>query len=206
MEAITPLALSSPEAVSRPRKNRPTLAQRIRTKFGAWRLARAMDRAGVVNMGKQWRQAGLPRFFRDKGAQIAINAGCAWGESAKLTARGFSILVIGEKSYLNGCEITANVGVSVGAHCKIAAGAVIDDGTYHAVSPDRPCRDAAISIGRNVWINPGARIGPGVTIGDHSAIGAGAVVTRDIPARSFAAGVPARVVSTFECADDWVRG
>jgi acetyltransferase-like isoleucine patch superfamily enzyme len=206
MEAITPLALSAPDVVSRPRKKRPTLIQRIRAKFGAWRLARTMDRTGVEVAGRQWRQAGLPIFSRDESARITIGAGCAWGENARLTARGSAVLEIGSGGYLNGCQITANVGVLIGAHCKIAAGAVIDDGTYHAVSPDRPCRDAAISIGRNVWINPGARIGPGVTIGDHSAIGAGAVVTRDIPARSFAAGVPARVVSTFECADDWVRG
>ena len=46
---------------------------------------------------------------------------------------------------------------------------------------------------------------PGVTIGDHAVIGAGSIVSSDIPPRSVAAGVPARVVRTFECPDDWRR-
>lgn len=51
-----------------------------------------------------------------------------------------------------------------------------------------------ISIGSEVWVGGGAVILPGVTIGDRSVIGAGAVVTRDVPADVFAAGNPCRVV------------
>ena len=51
-----------------------------------------------------------------------------------------------------------------------------------------------IHIGRNVWIGSNAVILPGVTIGDNSIIGAGAVVSRDIPANVIAMGVPCRVV------------
>jgi maltose O-acetyltransferase len=51
-----------------------------------------------------------------------------------------------------------------------------------------------ISIGKNVWIGAAAIVGPGVTIGDDSVIGAGAVVLRDVPARVLAAGNPCRVL------------
>lgn len=51
-----------------------------------------------------------------------------------------------------------------------------------------------IIIGKNVWIGTRAVILPGVTVGDYSIIGAGAVVTKDIPANSIAAGVPAKVI------------
>lgn len=51
-----------------------------------------------------------------------------------------------------------------------------------------------IQIGAEVWVGGGAIILPGVTIGDRSVIGAGAVVTRDIPPDVFAAGNPCRVV------------
>lgn len=55
-----------------------------------------------------------------------------------------------------------------------------------------------ISIGADVWVGGGAIICPGVTIGDRSVIGAGSVVTRDIPADVFAAGNPCRVIKTLD--------
>ena len=51
-----------------------------------------------------------------------------------------------------------------------------------------------ITIGSYVWLGGGAIICPGVTIGDRSVIGAGSVVTRDIPHDVFAAGNPCRVI------------
>jgi maltose O-acetyltransferase len=51
-----------------------------------------------------------------------------------------------------------------------------------------------ITIGSDVWVGGGAIICPGVTIGDRTVIGAGSVVTRDIPADVFAAGNPCRVI------------
>lgn len=51
-----------------------------------------------------------------------------------------------------------------------------------------------ISIGSDVWVGGGAIICPGVTIGSRSVIGAGSVVTRDIPDDVFAAGNPCRVI------------
>lgn len=51
-----------------------------------------------------------------------------------------------------------------------------------------------VKIGRNVWIGTGAIIVPGVTIGDNTVIGAGSVVTKDIPANVVAVGNPCRVM------------
>jgi maltose O-acetyltransferase len=51
-----------------------------------------------------------------------------------------------------------------------------------------------IEIGSDVWVGGGALILPGVTIGSRSVIGAGSVVTRDIPDQVFAAGNPCRVI------------
>lgn len=51
-----------------------------------------------------------------------------------------------------------------------------------------------ITIGRDVWVGGGAILCPGLTIGDETVIGAGSVVTRDIPARVVAAGNPCRVI------------
>jgi maltose O-acetyltransferase len=54
-----------------------------------------------------------------------------------------------------------------------------------------------VTIGSDVWVGGAAVICPGVTIGSRSIIGAGAVVTRDIPDGVFAAGNPCRVIRTL---------
>ena len=51
-----------------------------------------------------------------------------------------------------------------------------------------------IRIGNNVWIGAHSMVLPGVTIGDNAVIGAGSIVTRDIPANTVAVGNPCRVV------------
>ena len=59
----------------------------------------------------------------------------------------------------------------------------------------------AITIGSDVWVGGGAMICPGVTIGDRCVIGAGAVVTKDVPPDSFAAGNPCRVIRDLKEAE-----
>lgn len=54
-----------------------------------------------------------------------------------------------------------------------------------------------VTIGDNVWICTGAIILPGVTIGANSVIGAGSVVTKDIPPKSLAVGNPCRVIRSL---------
>lgn len=60
--------------------------------------------------------------------------------------------------------------------------------------PARLCYAKPVHIGSNIWFGACVTVCPGVTIGDNCVIGAGSVVTRDIPANSFAAGVPAKVI------------
>ena len=55
-----------------------------------------------------------------------------------------------------------------------------------------------VHIGNHVFIGANATILPGVTIGDYAVIGAGSVVTHDIPARTVAAGVPAKVICSVD--------
>ncbi|MFL6649819.1 MAG: acyltransferase, partial [Sulfurifustaceae bacterium] len=105
----------------------------------------------------------------------------------------------------DGVQIWVTKRVVIGRHTRVADMASIYDSDFHAVSPDRPARCEEVAIGRNVWIGARATILPGVSIGDHAVVAAGAIVTRDVPARSVVAGSPAVVVRRFSCADDWVR-
>ncbi|HMT29716.1 MAG TPA: acyltransferase [Bacteroidia bacterium] len=52
-------------------------------------------------------------------------------------------------------------------------------------------------IGKGVWIMPNVTIAPGITIGDEAVIATGSVVTKDVPPRCLAAGVPAKVVKDY---------
>ena len=61
-------------------------------------------------------------------------------------------------------------------------------------APPAGVRPSRSTIGSDVWVGGGAIICPGVTIGSKTVIGAGSVVTRDIPAGVFAAGNPCRVI------------
>lgn len=83
-------------------------------------------------------------------------------------------------------------GVRIGAHTSLL-------GFNHSMAPDRPVfrqplTSRGIRIGDDVWIGSHVIVVDGVTIGDHCVIGAGAVVTRSLPAWSVAAGNPARVL------------
>ena len=62
-----------------------------------------------------------------------------------------------------------------------------------------------VTIGNNVWFGANVTVCGGVTIGDNCVIGAGSVVTRDIPAGSLAAGVPCKVIRPITEADSMVH-
>ena len=87
--------------------------------------------------------------------------------------------------------------IYVGDYTMIAPNVVIAT-AGHPILPE--LREKAyqynmpVHIGRNCWIGAGALIMPGVTIGDNSVIGAGSVVTKDIPANVVAVGNPCRVM------------
>jgi acetyltransferase-like isoleucine patch superfamily enzyme len=115
-------------------------------------------------------------------------------------------LSIGHHSYLNqGCTLAATDRIEIGERCLIGEFVAIHDTHFHRTEPARPVTTAPIRIGHNVWIGHRAIILAGVTIGDHAIIGAGAIVTKNVPARTIVAGNPAKPVRTFDCPDDWRR-
>jgi acetyltransferase-like isoleucine patch superfamily enzyme len=101
-----------------------------------------------------------------------------------------------EVSFGPGCQIyEPRAGLEIGDHCLIAGGVLIC-GVQHGFGRlDIPMRQQPqvhkkIVIGDDVWIGMGAILLPGVTIGGGAIIGAGAVVTRDVPPHAIVKGVP----------------
>jgi acetyltransferase-like isoleucine patch superfamily enzyme len=119
----------------------------------------------------------------------------------ELVAERGGRLEVGERSLVNfGCSIVALDRVTIGPRCLIGPHCMIMDTGFHDVDPERrlePPKAEPITIGENVWLGARVIVLPGVTIGDDSVIGVGSVVTGDIPPRSVAVGVPARVVKTL---------
>lgn len=86
--------------------------------------------------------------------------------------------------------------VHIGSHSVISQGTYVCAGTHDYTLSDLPLQRPPIHIGAGVWIAAQAFIGPGVTIGDNTVIGARAVVMKDIPPGVVAAGNPARVIKS----------
>ena len=121
-------------------------------------------------------------------------------------------MLIGDDAGLSGCAICAAERIEIGAGSLLGSGVTILDTDLHGIGSG-PRRRAVASaaprpvvIGRNVFVGMGTLILKGVTIGDDAVIGAGSVVTTDIPPNVVAAGVPARVVSPVEKAASPVQG
>jgi maltose O-acetyltransferase len=117
-----------------------------------------------------------PPFFCDYGTNIAL----------------------GTKVFFNfNCVVLDVMQVTIGSNVLFGPAVQIYAATHPVNAAERrkwlefakPVR-----IGSDVWVGGGAIICPGVTIGEQSVIGAGSVVTRDIPPDVFAAGNPARVI------------
>lgn len=106
---------------------------------------------------------------------------------------------IGKDVFVNsGCCFQDQGGIVLGDGCLVGHNVVFAT-LDHDIRPERrgDMTAAPIVVGKNVWIGAHATILKGVTIGDGAIVAAGAVVTRDVPPNTIAAGVPARVVKTI---------
>lgn len=113
---------------------------------------------------------------------------------------------IGENTFINsGVTISSQKSVKIGPNCKIGDMSAIHDSNFHQIDQDSEVITKPITIGKNVWLGRNVMILPGVTIGDHSVIGAGSVVKSDIPACVIATGNPAQVQREILCSPDFVR-
>lgn len=110
-------------------------------------------------------------------------------------------IVIGDDVGMSGCVIAAAKSVEIGNRVLIGSGALIVDSDLHPLDPvmrrERPWSKGAcapIVIGDDVFIGARAIVLKGVTIGAGSVVGAGAVVTHDIPPGVVVAGNPAVIM------------
>lgn len=101
----------------------------------------------------------------------------------------------------NNIVVIARVSITIGNNFLCGDGVRIMDSDFHELSPELRHTGAGKServvIGDNVWLGSGVLVLKGVSIGDHSVIAAGSVVTRSIPSRVIAAGNPAKIIRSI---------
>ena len=92
--------------------------------------------------------------------------------------------------------------IIIGDNCMMAHGAYLTDSDWHDVYNRITIgKTAAIKIENNVWVGDSAIVCKGVTVGENSIIGAGAVVVNSVPPNCIAAGNPAKVVKQLDAAE-----
>lgn len=160
-------------------------------------LVRARERArdmcqelnGTCEADQMVRQHILTELFGSGGDSV-------WMQPPFYCDYGSNIL-LGKRVFFNfNCVVLDVCRVTVGDHVLFGPAVQIYTATHpmNAELRRRQEYGKPVVIGSDVWIGGGAIICPGITIGEKAVIGAGSVVTRDIPAGVFAAGNPCRVI------------
>jgi maltose O-acetyltransferase len=155
------------------------------------RAQRILDRYNATGHDEQdERDALLRELLGSVGEGVVIKPAfrCDYG----------TYISIGDGTFLNyDCVMLDIAPIAIGARCWLASCVQLLAAT-HPIDPI-PRREgweygAPITIADNVWLGGGVIVCPGVSIGEDTVVGAGAVVTRDLPAGVVAYGNPARVV------------
>lgn len=116
-----------------------------------------------------------------------------------------SVLKIGNNFGISGSTINATKEIIIGNYVTIGSGCLISDTDSHSLNKDERrendysnCKSMPIHIGDDVFIGARCIILKGVTIGNGAVIGAGSVVTKDVPPFSVVGGNPAKVIRNLK--------
>jgi acetyltransferase-like isoleucine patch superfamily enzyme len=151
-------------------------------------------------------KAGVPFSVRLRGrAQVSGDGEVLLGEGVSFCGTVVPIelvtytsgrIEIGNHTFINyGSSIAARTSVKIGSYCHLGHYTFVMDNDQHDIirHTELPNSEPVV-IEDHVWIGSRAVILPGVRIGSHAVIGAGSIVTKDVPPRCVAAGNPARVL------------
>jgi acetyltransferase-like isoleucine patch superfamily enzyme/glycosyltransferase involved in cell wall biosynthesis len=204
VDRIVRIVEETEAAIHAPKTSRSVLGSRSLVSLitAAWPVltARVWLRS-LQFVGSRVRTYGKPRVTNlgrmDVGDRTTIFSNTVRSE---FVAHPGGHLEIGSGVFINyGASLSAHEHVQIGDNCQIGSYAIMMDNDYHKVGElDATPDSAPIVLGKNVWLGVRVVVLKGVTIGDNAVIGAGSVVTKDVPANCLAAGVPAKVIRRIE--------
>lgn len=147
-----------------------------------------------------WKTRAGARLRVDRPWCLAVGGRCefesdVWFKIVSDSAR----IEVGEGTFIGrGVEIDASHRVQIGSRVLLAPGVFITDHAHHCDAGDwidvQGCWESPVVIEDGAWVGVRSVVMPGVRIGRGAIVGAGAVVTRDVPSNAIVAGVPARVL------------
>ena len=120
---------------------------------------------------------------------------------------GLTNVHVGKNVVINfNCTFVDDGEIFIGDDCMIGPGCNLAT-SVHPISPrlrrHKLQYNKPIHIGNNVWFGAGVTVLPGITVGDNAIVGAGSVVTKDVPANAIVAGNPARLIRMITEEDDY---
>ena len=169
-----------------------------------------------IPWGRGWRIFGMPLIQRHRRSRLQLGDDLelrSWYSTNPLapnhpvvlaTWQAGAVLTIGDQCGLTGATIVAAERIEIGRRVLVGANCTITDTDFHPLTPLARQRDilagasAPVIIEDDVFIGMHSLILKGVRLGRGSVIGAGSVVTRDVPPGVIVAGNPARVVKPLE--------
>lgn len=158
-----------------------------------------------IRLGKGARFYGRAVFRRLPGSEINIGRNAVFNSSHTSNLIGVyspcivstlsreAEIKIGDNCGFSGTVIAAALKVELGSNVRCGANTLITDTDWHH-GDTRVGEDAPVMIDDNVWLGYGVKVLKGVHIGRNSVVGAGSIVTRDIPDNAIAAGNPCKVI------------
>ncbi len=151
---------------------------------------------GVLTLGwKQFRKSRLEtRFWVGKNSTVIVNDSFTVYNGSDIRVLDNGVLTLNGGFCNDGVQISCAKRITLGKGCAIARDVIIRDNDAHQLLNTGHKIAKDIYIGEHVWIGTRAIILKGVTIGDGAVVAAGAVVTKDVPAKCLVAGVPANVI------------
>ena len=140
-------------------------------------------------------------WFKQKVLNLGGNKKAYWPVHYTSQVYDPQNILVGVDTYpgiMKGCYITGKGGIIIGDYTQIAPNVIIVSAN-HDVYDSRKYICEQIKIGKYCWIGAGAKIMPGVEIGDWTIVAAGAVVTKSFPeGHCIIAGVPAKKIKELE--------
>jgi acetyltransferase-like isoleucine patch superfamily enzyme len=155
----------------------------------------------MTTNSRPFHKRGDPDTLRIEGNVEIDPSAIIWthDEPSSFVTRGSGRILIGKESFVNcGVWIRAANLVKIGDRCLIGPRVMIMDNDAHELDGDHKAggQAAPVVIKDRAWIGAAAIILKGVTIGERAVVGAGSVVTRDVPDDAVVAGNPARPIRT----------